>query len=176
MTIAAQSSRALLLLSCRPTDDEACVIGTLYCRILLPATLLNTIRLASNLEKNDLYGEVVEENLKTVLLLSMGQNEERKKYLNLTLLVNIYLEVWNRLQNSLKSSARLQSFIGNAFLQLASQNAYFKSIVQDLQSSKKVMLETIMKRTIQSSSSNSFASFSTSTAEEAPKIKLKMFG
>lgn len=174
--VAVQASRAILMLSSR-SEAEIALIGSAYCRILYPTIFSNTLALTSNLDKHEANLEIVIENLKTFLIVAMAQSNERSKFLNLLLMVNMYLDTFKHIKLGTKSSIKLQSFIGTTFVQLASQNSSFKAVVQELGNPERALIESILKQELQNSSSSIVTpSFGSQNVEEAPRIKLKMFG
>ncbi|KAI8902903.1 armadillo-type protein [Globomyces pollinis-pini] len=181
--IAVQSIRALMLLSVR-SEVEYYSMGNLYVRAFFPKMSQfiqsECITLQNGGVKN--IG-VLDESLKTYILLTGSYSDSRLRYRTLQILVTLFISILaNMPDHSSKEVEQVRNTMSSSLLQFASkQQTEFKSIVQTLSDEYKVVLETCLKRLMNTGSigddSNQNKSGSIrdqAQLSSAPKIQLKM--
>ncbi|KAH6568612.1 hypothetical protein BASA60_008568 [Batrachochytrium salamandrivorans] len=193
-SLAVQYSRLLLLLSCRPTTDDA-DIGVSYLRLLLPIIASNIQRIgprvAGGLDTE--RHQILEELMKTLVLLASNATEERQKLATLAVLVPLFLSAMSRMVDpstapsfETPAAMTIHMFSTQMLLQFASQHQQqFKTVLQTLTDSFKVKLEWAL-RCLMMAQSNGYPNASqesskstpvriSSSTTATPKIQLKNF-
>lgn len=166
--------RACILLA-SSSEQSISDIGTVYVRIFLPCITKQAVAFGKQLLKDNILVNPLEEGLKTYLLLVASHSDERLKYQTMSILVSLYLEVAGGFKTPLETNAcaQIYSFIGKAFVQIASQyQVIFKSIANGLGDDQRGVLEACLKYVM----SNETLGQSLGLENEKPKIQLKFFG
>ncbi|KAL5034281.1 hypothetical protein BDV3_003842 [Batrachochytrium dendrobatidis] len=193
--LATQYIRTLILLSCRANDLDT-KIGASHLRLLLPISARYIYLLGFNLAHGTDVEKlcVVEESMKTLMLLATNTVNEHHKFTALAILMPLYLRsmtdmVAPDIPPSFASTASksIHIFAAKTLLQCASQcQSQFKLVLQTLEDEQKAKLEWSLKSMMAAQANNVMGGLGASDARQsgsdysqnvsaAPKIQLKNF-
>ncbi|KAJ3270628.1 hypothetical protein HDV01_007562 [Terramyces sp. JEL0728] len=159
-------------------DPDVSHIGGIYTRLFSPCICKYLYEKGKTLKSSITELGPLEESVKTLNVLVTPNPVEYSKHLSLKFVLTLYLEILFEIGSSTsKEALQLSNLLTSSLFQFASASSTsFKSIVQKLDSSRKLVLESNFKKLLASGGQVKTDSQSPSDATTAPKIQLKSFG
>ena len=161
------------------SDAEVSSLGDVYVRLFLPTITQQLLSDCKLLLSEPAYYDLVEEELKTFLILSASYSNEQMNYQVSNLTIMVFLQVAETMEGCITQNClNISEIIGGTFLQLASKSQLiFRSVLQNLSDQQRQTLESGMKFFVNSKSQpNPYPSGGNTEEFDAPKIHLKKFG